>query len=339
MSVAPRDVDPAEALTGRVEAIHHVEIRSRVSGYVMSVNYREGAEVAQGAVLFTIDPRPYDAAYARASADIKRARARLELAKIEAERTERLVAANAIAKSERDTASSTAAQAEAELQSAQASAELARLDVEFTRVRAPIAGRTGQAMVSVGDYVAAGASPSPLTTLVSVDPVYVYFTGDEQTFLRFASHAEHSPVAIGLADEPGFPHQGTVDFVDNSVDAATGTIRVRAVVPNADKRLTPGLYTRVKLSEGKPVSALLIDDKAVLTDQDRKYVYVLGGDGTVARRDVVLGRMIDELRVVNKGLAPGERVIVSGVQKVYPGAKATVAQAPAGAGTGSGAVP
>jgi len=324
-TVAIQDVTPADELTGRVEAIHKVEVRPRVSGYVTAVHYREGSEVAAGTVLFSIDARPYQAILARATAELARAKARVELARIEAKRTDTLVAQNVVARAERDTTASTAAQAEAELQAAQANVEIARLDVEFTRIRAPQAGRTGQAMVSVGDYVAAGPQ-TLLTTLVSVDPVYVYFTGDEQRYLRFASREISQPVSVGLADEQGFPHEGKIDFIDNRVDAATGTIRVRAVVPNADKRLVPGLYARVRLPDSGAIKAVLVDDKAILTDQDRKYVYVLTGD-TVARHDVKLGRIVDGLRVVTSGLAAGDRVIVSNIQKVYPGAKATIALA------------
>lgn len=336
VEVVAEDVTPADELTGRVEAVHRVDIRSRVSGFVTQVRYREGSEVAAGAPLFTIDPRPYQAAFARASAELARARARVALAHREAERAEALLAAHAIPRAERDTAASLATQAEAERAAAQASAELARLDLEFTQVRAPIAGRTGQALVSVGDYVGAGPQ-SLLTTIVSTDPVYVYFTADERRALQLSNPTSRK-VAIGLADEAGHPHVGELDFIDNRLDAATGTIRLRAVVSNSDHRLVPGLYARVKLPEDRPIRAVLVDDKAVQTDQDRKYVYVLAGD-TVARRDVTLGRILDGKRVIASGLANGDRVIVANTQKVFPGAKATAAAAAAGAGAGGGAVP
>jgi multidrug efflux system membrane fusion protein len=323
-AVVAQDVTPADELTGRVEAIQRVDIRARATGFVTSVRYREGSEVAAGAVLFTIDPRPYQAAFARASAELARARARVELAHREAARAEKLLAASAIPIVERDTAVSLAAQAEAERAGAQASLELARLDLEFTQIRAPIAGRTGQALVSVGDYVAPGQH-SLLTTVVSVDPVHVYFTSDERRYLQL-SNATSREVAVGLADETGYPHAGKVDFVDNRLDAATGTIRLRAVVPNPDKRLVPGLYARVRLPEDRAVKAMLVDDKAIQTDQDRKYVYVLAGD-TVARRDVTLGRILDGKRVIASGLKDGDRVIVANTQKVFPGAKATAAAA------------
>jgi multidrug efflux system membrane fusion protein len=328
-AVALREVSPASELTGRIEAVNQVEVRPRVAGHVTAVRYREGAEVAAGDAMFTIDPRPYRAALSRASAELARVRSRLDIARVDADRAERLAAGGVIARAERDTLVSTAAQAGAELAAARAAVELARLDVEFTAVRAPIAGRTGRAMVSVGDFVAAGPDPTLLTTLVSIDPVHVTFTGDEQTYLRFASRAAAAAVSVGLADEDGYPHEGVVDFIDNTIDPATGTIRVRAVVPNPDRRLTPGLYARVRLPEGDAVQAILVDDRAILTDQDRRYVYLVGAGDTAVRRDVTLGRIIDRRRVVTDGLQVGDRVIVSGIQKVVPGARVTVAAPPA----------
>lgn len=319
-TVEIRRVFPANELSGRIAAIQDVDIRPRVSGYVTGVSYREGSEVAAGATLFTIDARPYRAAVARANAEVARARARVELAKVEAGRAERLHTANAISGAERDALASNASQAEADLQAANAALALARLDLEFTRVRAPFAGRAGRANVSIGDYVTAGPT-STLTNLVSIDPVQVYFTGDEQLYLRQVARAEQSTVAVGLADEDGFPHVGKVDFVDNRVDASTGTVVVRAVLPNPDKRLTPGLYARVRIDDPTAIEAALVDDKAILTDQDRKFVYVLVGD-TVERRDLELGRMVDGKRIVTKGLQSGDQIIVSGIQKVFPGAKA-----------------
>jgi multidrug efflux system membrane fusion protein len=332
--VALQEISPFNELTGRIEALHNVQVRSRVSGYVTAVNYREGSEVPRGATLFTIDARPYQAALSHATADLSRAQARVTLARADSERAEKLVAASVISRVQHETTSATTAQAVADVEAAKATVDVARLDVEFTQVRAPIPGRTGQALVSVGDYVAAGPAPTLLTTVVSVDPVYVYFTTDEHTFLRFASGALGAPVGVGVGDEPGYPHSGKIDFIDNRVDAGTGTIRLRAVVPNTDKRLTPGLYARVHLGEGKPIKAVVIDDKAILTDQDRKYVYVLGPSDSVERRDVTLGRTVDGLRVIDAGLKSGDRVIVNGTQKVFPGGKAVAAQkstAPAGA--------
>jgi len=327
--VAARDIDPWDELTGRVEAVDTVEIRPRVAGYVTAVRYREGSDVAAGEVLFTIDARPYQATLARATAELARARARAAFTRADAARAERLLTASAIAQVERDTATSVAAQADADVQAAAAAVELARLDVEFTQVRAPIAGRTGQAAVSRGDYVAAGPAPTVLTTVRSIDPVHVYFTGDEQTYLRYASGALARPAFIGLADETGYPHEAKIDFVDNRVDPATGTIRLRAVLANPTHRFAPGLYARVRLSGGAKIHALLVDDKAILTDQDRKFVYAVGAGDVATRKDVQLGPVVDGLRVITTGLAPGDRVIVRGIQKVFPGAKLTVEAAPA----------
>jgi len=323
-AVSVREVEPWDELTGRVAAVDAVEIRARVAGYVTAVRYREGSDVAVGDVLFTVDARPYQATLARATAELARARAHAGQTHDDAARAERLVAATAIPRAERDTAVAVAAQADAEVQAAAAAVELARLDVEFTQVRAPIAGRAGQKLVSRGDYVAAGPAPTVLTSVMSIDPVDVYFTADEQSFLRHGATAGKSRVFVGLSDETGFPHEAQIDFVDNRLDPATGTIRVRAVLANPDRRFTPGLYARVRLDAGGPVRAVLIDDKAILTDQDRKFVYTLGAGDVATRRDVKLGRMIDGMRVISDGLHAGDRVIVRGIQKVFPGMKVAV---------------
>jgi len=328
-TVTVRDVDPWDEFTGRVAAVDSVEIRARVAGYVTAVRYREGSVVAAGDVLFTIDARPYQAALARATAELARARARSGQTHDDAARAEHLVAASAIPRAERDTAVSIAAQADAEVQGATAAVELARLDVEFTQVRAPIAGRTGQALVTRGDYVAAGPAPTVLTSVMSVDPVHVYFTGDEQTYLRYGNRTAAARAFVGLTDETGYPHEAKIDFVDNRLDAATGTIRLRAVLANPDRRFTPGLYARVRVSADSAAAAVLIDDKAILTDQDRKFVYALDTGDVAVRRDVKLGRVFDGMRVIKDGLHAGDRVIVRGIQKVFPGMKVTVEAPPA----------
>jgi multidrug efflux system membrane fusion protein len=317
-----REVHATHEFTGRIEAVGSVEIRPRVSGYIDRVNYREGSEVKKGEVLFVIDPRPYRAEVARTQAELARARAQAELAKSEVVRAHKLLEARAISQGEFDQRIANEAQTRANVRAAEAALEMARLDLEFTSVRAPIAGRAGQALVTVGNLVAPGSTL--LTTVVSLDPVYVYFEGDEQVYLRSADLAQRAarpralPVLVGLAHEQGYPHEGRLDFVDNQVDATTGTIRSRAVLPNPERRFTPGLFARVKLVGSDSRNAVLVDDKAILTDQDRKYVYVLGPENRALRRDVTLGELAgDGLRIVTGGLEPGDPVIVHGVQKVF----------------------
>ena len=312
--VLQRDVTPWNEVTGRVAAVETVELRPRVSGYIERVAYREGDEVRKGQLLFVIDPRPYRAALAQAEANLERARSEARLARSQDARAQALVDAKAISREEFDTRKAATAQGDAGVRAAEAAVATARLDLQFTEVRSPIDGRAGRALVTTGNL--AQADGTLLTTLVSLDPVHVYFESDEQAFLRDGAAAQ-SLVRVGLADESGYPHQGIVDFVDNQVDPATGTIRARAVLPNPDRRFTPGLFARVQLEGDARTQAMLIDDKAVLTDQDRKYVYVLGKGNQAVRKDVVLGRAVDGLRVVESGLAAQDAVIVNGVQKVF----------------------
>jgi membrane fusion protein, multidrug efflux system len=320
--VVSRDVRQWDEFTGRVTAVETVELRPRVSGYVERVAYEEGQEVRKGDLLFLIDQRSYRAAFASARANLERARSESKLAASELVRAQTLVDARAISGEEFDSRKAAATQGSATVRGAEAALDRARLDLEFTEVRAPVDGRAGRAVVTVGNL--AQADSTLLTTLVSLDPVHVYFEADEQTYLRYNELARRgergesrNPVRIGLSNETGYPHAGTLDFTDNQVDPRTGTIRARAVVPNPDRVFTPGLFARVQLEGGGVFHALLIDDKAVLTDQDRKYVYVLGPGNTAVRRDIELGRMVDGLRVVNSGLESADKVIVHGVQKVF----------------------
>jgi multidrug efflux system membrane fusion protein len=311
--------------TGRVTAIETVELRPRVSGYVERVAYQEGQEVKKGDLLFVIDQRRYQAQLDQAQADLERARAEARLAQTQDSRAQTLVEAKAISREEFETRRAATTQANAAVRAAEAAVANAQLDLQFTLVRSPIDGRAGRAAVTEGNL--AQADSTLMTTLVSQDPVFVYFEADEQSFLRYQALARdgkraqsQNPVRIGLANEQGYPHEGTVDFTDNQVDAATGTIRARAVLRNPDRIFTPGLFARVQLEGSSKVKAMLIDEKALLTDQDRKYVYVLGPNNAATRKDVQLGRMIDGLRVVDSGLAPTDNVIVHGVQKVlFPG--------------------
>ncbi|WP_313250961.1 efflux RND transporter periplasmic adaptor subunit [Stenotrophomonas sp.] len=325
--VLVKQVNQWDEFSGRVEAVQNVELRPRVSGYIDKVNYIEGQEVKKGDVLFLIDARTYQAAYEQANAELARARTQAALARSESERARRLSEQQAISTETWEQKRAAADQAAADVQAAKAALDAAALNLEFTKVRAPINGRAGRAMVTAGNLVTAGDAASVLTTLVSLDTVHVYFDADEATFLRYAQMARKGerpserdqalPVQIGLAGEQGFPHEGKVDFLDNQVVRSTGTIGVRALLDNADRQFTPGLFARVRLLGSGQFQAMLVDDKAVLTDQDRKYVYVVDKDGKAQRKDVQLGRTADGLRIVEAGLAAGDKVIVDGVQKVF----------------------
>ncbi|KRA17982.1 acriflavin resistance protein AcrA [Lysobacter sp. Root983] len=324
--VLSKQVRQWDEFTGRVAAVESVELRPRVSGYVERVAYKEGQEVKKGDLLFVIDQRRYRAELNRAQAQLERARAEARLAQTQDQRAQTLVEAKAISREEFETRRAATTQGNAGVRAAEAAVASAQLDLTFTEVRAPISGRAGRALTTVGNL--AQADQTLLTTLVSQDPMYIYFESDEQTYSRYndlarkGERAENkNPVRVGLASEAGYPHEGAVDFTDNQVDPTTGTIRARAVVANPDRMFTPGMFARVQLEGSGDFKAMLIDDKAVLTDQDRKYVYVLGAKSEAVRKDVVLGRMIDGLRVVQSGLAPTDKVIVHGVQKIFfPGA-------------------
>ncbi|KAF1718005.1 efflux transporter periplasmic adaptor subunit [Pseudoxanthomonas yeongjuensis] len=330
VSVAPvlvKQISQWDDFSGRVEAVESVDLRPRVSGYIDRVNYEEGQEVRKGDVLFTIDSRSYRAELARAQADLARARSQAELGRSEAARAKKLSELQAISTETYEQRRSAAAEAQANVAAAQAAVDAARLNLEFTQVRAPISGRAGRALVTAGNLVSAGDAASVLTTLVSLDKMHVHFDTDERTFLHYAELARKGerpsengagvPVQVGLVGEEGFPHTGVVDFLDNQVDPATGTIRARALLDNADRAFTPGLFARVRVLGSGEFKAMLVDDKAVLTDQDRKYVYVVDAKHQAQRRDVTLGRTADGLRIVETGLKPGDKVIVSGVQKVF----------------------
>jgi membrane fusion protein, multidrug efflux system len=332
VTVAPvpeREIAEWDEFTGRLQAVDQVEIRPRVSGYIQRVTFTEGREVRKGEVLFQIDPRPYEAELARAEAELERAKSAASLAANDVARADKLVKAQAISREEYDSRTSAEAQGGASVKAAEAAVQTARLNLNWTRVRSPITGRVSSALVTPGNLVE--ASPATLlTTVVSLDPMYVYFDSDEQTYLRYASQAKSAgsnwrearlPVYLGLANETGYPHQGRLDFVDNQVDPKTGTIRTRAVFSNKSRALTPGLFARVKLVGTHKTKALLVRDAAVGTDQDRKFVLVVGPGDTLAYRPVVPGRLVDGLRIIDSGLQPGERVVVNGLMRVRPGMK------------------
>jgi multidrug efflux system membrane fusion protein len=328
VTVAPVDVRPIiewDEFSGRVEAIEYVEIRPRVAGTIVGVHFKEGQIVKAGQLLFSIDPRPFEAELARAEAEQAQARAALDLAHTELERTRRLTEENAVARRELDQRSNAVLEADARLKAAEAAVMAARLNLQYASVTAPVTGRVSRAEITVGNLVGVGLNTPALTTLVSVSPVYVNFEIDEQTYQRYAAEGATGnanvgriPVSIGLANEAGYPHSARLQAFDNRVDTQSGTIRVRAVVDNADNLLTPGLYARVRIGGGGKRPALLIDDKAVGTDQDKKFVMVVGADNKATYRPVTLGPVVDGKRVVRSGLQLGERVIVNGLQRVRP---------------------
>ncbi|HCR2156131.1 TPA: efflux RND transporter periplasmic adaptor subunit [Enterobacter asburiae] len=325
--VVVKSISQWDTFNGRIEAVESVQLRPRVSGYIDKVNYTDGQEVKKGEVLFTIDDRTYRAALEQAQANLARAKTQASLAQSEANRTDKLVNTNVVSREEWEQRRSAATQAQADIRAAQAAVDAAQLNLDFTKVTAPIDGRASRALITSGNLVTAGDTASVLTTLVSQKTVYVYFDVDESTYLHYQNLARSGqgassnhtalPVEIGLTGEEGYPHQGKVDFLDNQLTPSTGTIRMRALLDNAQRQFTPGLFARVRLPGSAEFKATLIDDKAVLTDQDRKYVYIVDKEGKAQRRDITPGRLADDLRIVRQGLNPGDKVIVEGLQKVF----------------------
>jgi multidrug efflux system membrane fusion protein len=311
-----------DEFNGRISAVNAVEIRSRVTGYIDKVNYREGDEVRRGDLLFTIDQRPYRAALASASARLARAQALIFTAKDRKERGVSLHKSRVISEEEAVDRSNSYEKAQAEVLEAEAALDLAKLNLAFSEVRAPIDGKVGQAKLTEGNL--AVADQTSLTTVVSQDKVYVDFDPDERSFLRYAAQARDTRtsisnllVKVGLANDEGFPHSAKLSFLNNEVDSATGSIRLRALLENKDRIFTPGLYARVLVARESESNALLVDDKAILTDQDRRFVYILGSNNTAVRKDVSIGRLVEGLRVVDSGISSNDKVIISGFQKIY----------------------
>ncbi len=318
--VLERPIAETQEFSGRLEAIERVEIRSRVSGFITAVNFKPGSEVKKGEVLFVVDPRPYQAEATRAQAAAASARARADLARRELARAESLMADKAIARREFDEAAANQKELEANAGAAQAQYEAARLNLAYTRVVSPIDGRVSKAEITLGNLVDATAV---LTSVVSLERIYASFDGDEDTYLRVGARArDGAPVAVrvGLANEEGFPHEGKLEFVDNQLDARTGSVRMRATFENKDGSLVPGLFARVQLGAADSRSAVLINERAVGTDQSRKFVFVVGADGKAEYRPVTLGPVVDGLRVVRSGVKAGEKIVVNGLQRVRPGA-------------------
>lgn len=314
-----------ETFTGRVASPQTVQVRPRVSGYIDEVAFEEGELVEAGDLLFRIDPRPYEARVQAAKASLAQARSQRQLAEVEAGRANTLIGRQAISREQYDQRKAAALNARAQEAEAEAALTSAELELQYTRVTAPVTGRTGRAMVTKGNL--ASADQSVLTTLVSVDPLYVYFDSNESEALgaqTLLARGETMTLHIGLTGETGFPHQGQLDFVDNQINADTGTLRYRAVLPNPDGAFRPGQFARVEMPVANLSEAMLINRKAVLANQDRRFVYVVGDDDTVTPRQVELGREVGELVVIRDGLKAGERVIVNGTQKVFaPGMPVT----------------
>ena len=315
-----RPVSDTDAFTGRLQAVDTVAVHPRVSGYVTAVHFKEGARVHQGDLLFTIDPRPYQAEVDRLAATLNQARAEEKLAASNAERAQKLLAQHAISTQEADRLSTAEASAKAQAAATRAALEAAQLNRGFTEVRAPIDGRVSNARITAGNLV---TPADVLTSVVSTDPVYAYFDVDEHSYLKLdrlrRQHGAVPQVAMGLVDETGYPHTGHIDFVDNQLDAGSGTIRLRAVFDNADGRYTPGLYVRLELRTPSSQPRALIDERAVGTDLGNNFVYVLDKDRKVEYRKVTLGPLVDGLRVVNAGLTAKDVVVVNGLQHVRPG--------------------
>jgi RND family efflux transporter MFP subunit len=320
--------------TGRFEATDRVDVRARVDGYLDSIHFRDGALVKPGDLLFVIDPRPYEAALEGAQADVVRAQTRVELATTDLTRGEALFAIRGISQEEFDRRAQARKEADAALIVARAAERAAALNVEFTRVRAPIGGRISQKFVSVGNLISGGQAGSTLlTTIVAVDPIQFFFDASESDYLKYnrlnltgerrTSREVANPVRIRLLDEPTFVHSGTMDFVDNRVDQATGTIRGRALVPNPDGFLTPGQFGRLQLLGSGEFDALLVPDSAILSDQSRRFVWVLGSDDMPEQRIVEPGNLERGLRVVRAGLQRDDRVVIDGMQRVRSGARVT----------------
>ncbi|HEY0856633.1 MAG TPA: efflux RND transporter periplasmic adaptor subunit [Albitalea sp.] len=329
-TVVQSDVSAWDEFSGRLEAIERVEVRSRAAGTVQAVHFREGALVKAGDLLVSIDPAPYAAEVERAQAQAAAAQARLTHAKSEHERAQRLWEERAIAQRELDERTHGYHEAQANLAAAQAALRSAQLNLGYTQVRAPISGRIGRIEVTAGNLVAAGPGAPVLTTLVSVSPIYASFDADEQLVTRALkdlpggssarAHIERIPVRMGTAGSTDTPYQGHLQLVDNQVDAKSGTVRVRAVFDNKDGALMPGQFARLQMGQAKTGTALLINERAVGTDQNKRFVLVVGEDNTAAYREVTLGASVDGLRIVTSGLQPGERIVVNGLHRVRPGA-------------------
>jgi len=322
VSVAPavqRPVADSEEFSGRLEAAEYVELRPRVSGTIDKVHFTDGALVRKGDLLFSIDPRPFEAEAARAQSQLTSMKARFELAQSELARAQKLLDSQAVSKQEVDQLAASQRTSQADIQGAEAALRIARLNIEYAQVRAPIAGRVSRANVTAGNVV---NEQSVLTTIAGVSKVYAYFDGSERTYLRLkeAKTGGRAPkVRMALLDEQGFPHEGEVDFIDNRLNPQTGAVRMRATFDNASSRFTPGLSARLRMESATAYNAVLVPERAIGTDQTKKFVYVVEADGKPQFREVHLGALADGMRVVQGSVKPGEHVVVDGLQRIQPG--------------------
>jgi multidrug efflux system membrane fusion protein len=324
-SVVKADVATWDEFSGRLEAVERVDVRSRVAGAVQSVHFREGALVSSGDLLVTIDPAPYAAEVERAQAQVAAARARLDYAASELVRATRLWEESAIARRELDERVNAQKEAEANTRAAEAALLSARLNLGYTQVRAPVSGRVGKLEVTAGNLVAAGPGAPVLTTLVSVNPIYASFDADEEIVTRALRDLPDTtqglrsiPVEMSTASSTT-ANRGRLQLIDNQVNAKSGTVRVRAVFDNAEGRLIPGQFAQLRMGRAHATPALLVSERAVGTDQNKKFVMVVGADNRAAYREVVLGAAADGMRIVTSGLKPDERIVVNGLQRVRPG--------------------
>ncbi len=319
--------------TGRFSAVASVEVRARVSGFIDSVHFNDGQIVKQGDLLFVIDPRPYRLAVEQSTADVERGRAKLDIATLDVERAAPLARSQTLTERELDTRRSTQRDAAGQVASAEATLKQAKLNLEWTEVRAPISGRISDTRVDAGNLISGGqVGATLLTVIVSIDPIRFVFDGSEADFLRYqrlsASGARPSsrdapnPVSVRLADESDYKHQGRMDFVDNVLNPKTGTIRGRAIFENKDGLLTPGFFGRLRLYGGER-EALLVPDNAISSDQASKILFTVAEDGTVGTKRVELGPIVEGLRVIRSGLAPTDRIVIDGLQRARPGQKVT----------------
>ena len=326
-----QEVTEWDEYTGRIEAVSSVDIRARVSGYLEKVNFKAGAKVKKGDLLFEIDPKPFTAQLQYAVSELERAKAKHELAKNDLERAERLFSGKAISEEEHDARSKGSRETIAAVKSAEANVNTAKLNLEYTKIRAPIDGRIGRELITEGNLVSGGGGDATrLTFIVSTDPVYVYVDADEHLALKYRRQAhqtanskavEHTLAQLAVSDETDFPHLGYLDYISPRADTATGTVSLRGVFANPDDLLSPGYFARMRIRASVPYSAILVPDKAIATDQAQHFLWVVNQEQKVEYRTVVLGAHIGQSRVITTGLNPNEWIVIEGLPRLMPGIK------------------